>query len=123
MAEGGLAVEVTRPEPIWNRPVKVNFKEFLTALSKGIVDAVLLKGGQVGSEVIDVIAAVGFKTEPGELAFQLISRSITKAAIELLGKSVGRQLASAQINYNGVINQIGDAIANAVTAEPQRCGK
>ncbi|MBV6340800.1 hypothetical protein [Candidatus Magnetobacterium casense] len=118
-----MAVEVTRPEPIWNRPVKVNFKEFLTALSKGIVDAVLLKGGQVGSEVIDVIAAVGFKTEPGELAFQLISRSITKAAIELLGKSVGRQLASAQINYNGVINQIGDAIANAVTAEPQRCGK
>ncbi|MBF0538337.1 MAG: pentapeptide repeat-containing protein [Nitrospirae bacterium] len=112
MLDGISGVVVTRPGSIWDKPLKVNFKEFLKALSRGIVDAVTLQNGQVATEVINAVAAVGFKTEPGELAFQLISRSITKAAIELLGKSVGQQLAAAQVNYNGVLNQIGEAIAS-----------
>ncbi|MBF0538523.1 MAG: pentapeptide repeat-containing protein [Nitrospirae bacterium] len=113
MANGGSGIVAKKPDSIWDRPVEIKSKDVLKALSNGIGKvAVTKKWWGVGPDVIDAITAVGFKTEPGQLAFQLISRSIARAAIALLGESVGEQLATDRSKSDHVIDQIDGVIAS-----------
>lgn len=60
---------------------------------------------------MEALSAIGIATEPGELAFLLIRRSITKALFELVGESASQQLAEAKKDSDALIEQLNFSIA------------
>jgi len=93
------ALEVHKPIPALLKTVTIDRKKFIPALTKVVLAAipatislktgVPLSGalGNVTPHMVDLIASLGFKTLPEELAGQLIFTAASKAAQELLQDS------------------------------------
>jgi len=69
------------------KPVKADFKDLFKALAKGVGHTATGKWIELGADAVEALAALGLETEPGELAFLLIRRSLTTAIFELMGDS------------------------------------
>lgn len=60
---------------------------------------------------MEALSAIGLATEPGELAFLLIRRSITKALFDLVGESAGQQLTEAKADTDALVEQLNFSIS------------
>ena len=92
MARSNPKLKVTKPKSVFTKPLKADFKDLFKALSKGIGHTVVGKWEELGTDTVEALSAIGLATDPGELAFLLIRRSIAKALFELVGESAGQQL-------------------------------
>jgi uncharacterized protein YjbI with pentapeptide repeats len=78
----------TKPKNVLNKPLKADFKDLFKALAKGVGHAVGLKWAELANDTVDALCALGLSTEPEELAFLLLKRSLAKSLFELVGESV-----------------------------------
>jgi uncharacterized protein YjbI with pentapeptide repeats len=75
---------VTKPVSVWNKPIKADFKELFKALGKAAADSAFGNWNNVALDVVDASAALGLSTEPEEVAWLLIYRSLIQAMSSLL---------------------------------------
>src|SRR4249920_2148103 len=95
MARSSPRLKATKPKNVFNKPLKADFKELFKALAKGIGHTTTGKWAELGSDTVEAISALGLRTDPGELGFLLIQRSLAFALFELIGESASLQLATA----------------------------
>jgi hypothetical protein len=86
-------LKATKPKSVLEKPLQADFKGLFKALTKGVSHAALGKWEELGNDAVEALGAVGLSTEPGELAFLLVQRAITKAVFDLVGESASLQLA------------------------------
>ncbi len=111
MAKSNPKLKATRPKNVFKKPLKADFKELFKALSKGIGHTACGKWEEIGTDAVEALSAIGLATEPGELAFLLIRRSITKALFDLVGESAGQQLAEAKADTEAFVEQLNFSIS------------
>ena len=83
-------LKVQKPVSALFKPVKADFKDLFKALAKGVGHTATGKWIELGSDAVETLSALGLATEPGELAFLLIRRSLTTAVFELVGDSASQ---------------------------------
>jgi uncharacterized protein YjbI with pentapeptide repeats len=83
-------LKVKKPVPVLFKPVKADFKDLFKALAKGVGHTATGKWVELGADAVEALAALGLTTEPGELAFLLIRRSLTAAVFDLVGDSASQ---------------------------------
>lgn len=89
MAKSGPKLRVKKPtSPL--KSVKANFKDLFKGLAKLVTHTVTSKWEELPSDAVESLAALNLVTEPGELAFQLIQRSLSNALHTLVGESVNQ---------------------------------
>lgn len=112
MARSSPKLNAKKPKNVFNKSLNANFKDLFKALAKGIGHTTTGKWAEVGSDTAEALSAIGLSTDPEELAFLLIRRSITLALFELVGESAGVQLASAKKDSDITIEHLDFAIAS-----------
>src|ERR671918_1167510 len=83
-------LKIKKPVSALFKPVKADFKDLFKALAKGVGHTATGKWTELGSDAVETLSALGVATEPGELAFLLIRRSLTMAVFELMGDSASQ---------------------------------
>src|SRR5215210_627417 len=83
-------LKVKKPVSVLFKPVKADFKDLLKALAKGVGHTATGKWIELGGDAVETLSALGLATEPGELAYLLIRRSLTVAVFELVGDSASQ---------------------------------
>jgi uncharacterized protein YjbI with pentapeptide repeats len=76
-----------KPVSVLFKPVKADFKDLFKALAKGVGHTATGKWIELGGDAVETLSALGLATDPAELAFLLIRRSLTIAVFELVGDS------------------------------------
>ena len=110
MAKSNPKLKATSPKNAFKKPLQADFKELFKALSKGIGHTACGKWEEIGTDAVETLSAIGLATEPGELAFLLIRRSITTAIFDLVGENAGQQLAEAQADTDALVEQLNFSI-------------
>ena len=72
------------PSSIWNRPIKLNFKDFFKALAKVSISTIGGRWDLAAKEFGDAVTSMGLKQEPSELAGYLLQRALSQATLDLL---------------------------------------
>ncbi len=111
MARPTPKLKATKPKNFFTKPLKADLKDLFKALSKGIGHTVTGKWEELGTDTVEALSSVGLSTEPGELAFVLIRRSITKALFELLGESAGQLPAEANKDQDALLDRLDFTIS------------
>ncbi|HEX8920957.1 MAG TPA: pentapeptide repeat-containing protein [Pyrinomonadaceae bacterium] len=78
------SLSVRKPVSVWNKPLRVDFKEFFKSLSKAGANAATFNWGRAASDAIDALSAVGLEKDGGEVAWLLIHRSLIQAIYSLV---------------------------------------
>lgn len=104
-------LKVTKPKNVLEKPLQADLKELFKALAKGIGHTAIGKWEEIGNDTVEALSAIGLATEPGELAFLLIRRSITNALFELVAESASQQLAEVKSDPNALNEQLNFAVS------------
>lgn len=94
------------PKNFFEKPLQAEFKALFKALAKGIGHTATGKWEELGTVAVESLSAIGLTTEPDELAFLLIRRSLTKAIFELLGDIGGQELAASEIDSDTIVEKL-----------------
>ncbi len=84
----GYGFAATKPVSVWNKPLKADFKSLFKALSKAVGHGVTGKWDELAADAAESLSAIGFETDPGQLAWLLIRRSLTRATFDLAKENV-----------------------------------
>ena len=90
MAKSTPKLKISKPENILLKPLTADFKSLFKALAKGVTHGVVGKWEEIGNDAVEALSAIGLTTDPGELAFLLVQRSLTRAMVELVGESASQ---------------------------------
>jgi hypothetical protein len=88
MPTTGPNLEASKPKSLSEKSFQLDFKALFKALSKGLTHFAVGKWAEAGNDAVEALCAIGVSTDPGELAFRLVHRSLVKAAFDLVGESV-----------------------------------
>ena len=83
-------VTAQAPRSVFFKPLSADFKSLFAALGKGIGHTATGKWIELSNDAIATLSALGVDTDPGEIAWLLIRRALTKAAFTLVGESASR---------------------------------
>jgi uncharacterized protein YjbI with pentapeptide repeats len=111
MAKSNPKIKATKPKNVFMKPLQADFKELFKALSKGIGHAACGKWEEIGADAVETLSAIGLETEPGELAFLLIRRAITRALFDLVGESAGQQISEVKKDTDALVEQLNFSIS------------
>src|SRR5208337_1379843 len=101
----------TTPQNVFFKPLTVEPKALFKALSKGVGHTAVGKWEELANDTVEALSAIGLATEPGELAFLLIRRSITKALFDLIGESASQSLAETKKDEDSLIERLNVSIS------------
>jgi uncharacterized protein YjbI with pentapeptide repeats len=104
-------LKATKPKNVFDKPLHADFKALFKALSKGVGHAAIGKWEELGNDTLETLCAIGLSTEPGELAFLLVRRSITKAVFDLVRESASLQLAETERDPDALIEQLDFSVS------------
>lgn len=99
-------LKVKKPVPVLFKPVKADFKDLFKALAKGVGHTATGKWVELGADAVEALAALGLTTEPGELAFLLIRRSLTAAVFDLVGDSASQLSDTTAADAEALIDNL-----------------
>lgn len=111
MAKANSKLKATKPKNVFTKPMQADFKQLFKALSKGIGHGVVGKWEEIGTDTVEALSAIGLATEPEELAFLLIRRSLAKAIFDLIGESVLDDLSEAKIDPDALVEKLDFSIS------------
>jgi NACHT domain/Pentapeptide repeats (8 copies) len=113
MAKGNPKLKAKKPENVFNKPLKADFKALFKALSRGIGHTAVGKWEELATDTVEALSAIGLVTEPGELAYLLIRRSVTKALFELVIESSSQLMNEPAKDPDALVEQLDFAISNS----------
>ena len=121
MAKASPKLQVRKPVNFFLKPLSVDFKGLFKALAKGIGHGVVGKWEEIGSDAVEALSAIGLVTEPGELGFLLIRRSMISALFSLVGESAGQLLAESraekQINEDDLVDRLDFSVSADIVVD------
>lgn len=88
MPQGRL--QVTKPVAVWNKPLKAGFRSLFKGLSKMAAHGYAADWTKAGIDAADALAAVGLEKDPGQAAYVLIRRALTRALFDLAAEKADR---------------------------------
>ncbi len=103
-----------KPVSVFFKPVKADFKDLFKALAKGVGHTATGKWVELGADAVEALAALGLETDPGELAFLLIRRSLITAAFELLDNSASQLSDTAATDADALVDNLDLSIEMSV---------
>jgi hypothetical protein len=77
-------VSAKNPKSFLFKPIKVDWKDFFKGLGKAVGATVAQRPDGAVSGLVDALSAISLTTDPGELAYRLIHRSLARALIDLV---------------------------------------
>lgn len=80
---------ISKPISIWNKPLKLNYKDFFKSLGKATIKGVTLNWADAAKEAVDAVSAIGFEKDCGQIAWLLITRSMMQAIYALVEENIG----------------------------------
>ncbi|NLZ04923.1 MAG: pentapeptide repeat-containing protein [Phycisphaerae bacterium] len=110
MAKSSPKLKATKPKNVFTKPLQADFKALFKALGSGIGHTVCGKWEEIGADTAEALSAIGVATEPEELVFLLIRRSMTKALFDLIGESAGGQLTKPETDTDTLLEQLDFSI-------------
>lgn len=105
MAKASPKLTAKKPVSTLQKPLKTDLKQLFKALAKGIGYTAVGKWEELGTDTAEALSALGLTTEPGELVFFLIRRSLTMALFELIGESASQHLAESEKDPDVLLEQ------------------
>ena len=99
-------LKVQKPVSALFKPVKADFKDLFKALAKGVGHTATGKWLELGGDAVETLSALGLATEPGELPFVLIRRSLTMAVFELVGDSASQLSGTAAADADALVDSL-----------------
>lgn len=87
MTQSGATFAATKPIAVWNRALKVDFKDLFKSLSKATAAGLLGNPALAVAGALDALSAVKLEGDPPGLTWLLIRRSLTKATSILWWRS------------------------------------
>ena len=99
-------LKVKKPVSVLFKPVKADFKDLFKALAKGVGHTATGKWIELGGDAVETLSALGLTTEPGELVFLLIRRSLTMAVFELVGDSASQLSDTAAADADALVDSL-----------------
>lgn len=115
MVKSTHKLRTKKPVSVFDKPLKADFKQLFKSLCKGVGHGVAGNWAELGSDTVETLSAVGLTTEPGELAFLLIRRSLTKALFDLAGESASQYLTQSNKDSMALTEQLDFSIASQET--------
>ncbi|HPE63628.1 MAG TPA: pentapeptide repeat-containing protein [Methanothrix sp.] len=104
-------LKATKPKGVFEKQFNVDLKQLFKSISKGIGHAAFGRWEEISNDAVETLSAVGLETQPEELAFLLIQRSLIKALFDLVGESASQQLADAETDYDALVDQLDISIS------------
>jgi uncharacterized protein YjbI with pentapeptide repeats len=83
------ALTTRRPANTFTKPLALDYKALFKAVGKGAGHTATGKWAELASDTAEAIASIGIATDPEELAFLLIKRSLVASLFSLLDDHVG----------------------------------
>jgi uncharacterized protein YjbI with pentapeptide repeats len=102
--------KVKKPINALNKPITLDVKAIFKALAKGIGHGVGGKWEELANDSVEALSAIGLATEPGELAYLLLRRSMTRALFDLVGESASQLTIEMTEDESEVLNQLDFSI-------------
>jgi len=93
MAKASPKMKTEKPKSALEKPLQADLKGLFKSLAKGIGHTVNGKWEELSNDTVEGLYAIGLATQPAELAFLLIQRSITRALFDLISESACQLLA------------------------------
>lgn len=113
-------LKVKKPVSVLFKPVKADFKDLFKALAKGVGHTATGKWAELGVDAVEALSALGLATEPGELGFLLIRRSLTTAVFELVGDSASQLSDKATADAEVLVDNLDLSIeAEDLSVDPK----
>jgi NACHT N-terminal Helical domain 3 len=84
MTSSSHGLSIKKPISLWNTPLKADFKELFKGLSKIVIMGIAGNWAEATQGTAEALSAVGFEHEPGQVAWLLIRRALTKAVFDLV---------------------------------------
>jgi hypothetical protein len=84
MEETGPSIPIEAPITAWKRPLTADFQKLFKALTEGVIHGVAGKWEDISRDAVAAVSAVGLEAKPGELAWALILRALTRATFDLI---------------------------------------
>ncbi|MBD2562517.1 MULTISPECIES: pentapeptide repeat-containing protein [Nostoc] len=114
-------IPVSKPVAIWNKDIKVNFRDLFKSLGKAAVDAGFGKWDSLAGDAVDTLGALGLGADTGQVAWLLIYRSLMQAMRslvegnkDLLVKKEGnKDLLSKEIDFKVLCNRLDKSLQNS----------
>jgi hypothetical protein len=106
VAKDSSKLMVSKPKNVFIKPLQFDYKGLFLSLSKGVGHTVCGKWEELASDSAEALSAIGLSTEPGELSFLLIKRSIIAALFELVGESANLVLSETKKEAAAVIAEL-----------------
>ena len=111
MTSSSPELKATKPKNVFKKPLTVAPKDLIKALSKGVGHTATGKWEEVGTDVVEAISAIGLATDPEELLFLLIRRSIMRALLDLVDESPIGQLAEIKDDAKNIQDKLEESIS------------
>ncbi len=111
MAKQSPSLVTGEPKNVFFKPIKVDLRDFFKALAKGVGHAATGKWEELCTDSVEALTATGLSTEPSELAFLLVRRSIMKALFDLVGESANQQLSEIKKDESSIVDALDQTIA------------
>lgn len=93
MTKSTPKLKIQKPKSTFEKPLQADFKGLFKSLTKAIGHTSTGKWEELGNDAVEGLSAIGLASEPAELAFLLIHRSVTRALFDLIGESASQHLA------------------------------
>jgi hypothetical protein len=109
MPKAGPALVIKKPISALHKPLQADFKGLFKSLAKLAAHGFSGKWAEVAPDAAEALSAVGLATEPGELAWLLVNRSLSRAMYDLVGSNatlLNRELPPDMDRFSSGLDEI-----------------
>ena len=106
MPKSDHRIKTKKPVNALKKPLRADFKDLFKALAKGIGHIATGKWAELGADTVETLAAIGLATEPGELSFLLVQRSLTMAIFQLVGEGASHLLCEVEKDASNLLDSM-----------------
>ncbi|NES22514.1 MAG: hypothetical protein F6K41_27245 [Symploca sp. SIO3E6] len=108
---GEPGIQVEKSVSVLRKDIKVNPKSLFVSLVKATINGAFLKWDELAKSGVEVLDALGLKTEPGAIAGLLIVRSLMQAMQDLLREN-RELLVKPPDNLKALYQQLNNSLAD-----------
>ena len=100
-------IQITRPVPVWKRPIELKTSKLLERVAKGTIAAIFGSWLGAANNGLDILQSLGLKEEPGAVAWLLVQRSLLQAMRDLVKET----RSTSELD----VKQLGEKIDRVLT--------
>ena len=112
MYNKSISLSITKPISAWNKPLKVDFRKLFISLTKATSHGFTGQYTEFLGDLNKSLSAIGFKSDPGQLAYVLIWNAIIQALWELANENSDKLFRYKKKEYIKFCNSLDLSFEN-----------